>query len=137
MMTIDDTINVITDAYDYTRMRPVIIKFSAVMLSSLMLVTGLCCLSSPSSSAETADGEYGTYTEFDWNQIDTMFKAVTGRTVEEWLQDLINGGTYYQIITTPEMNLSLSVGITRNTYLEDPYVELLLNLDMHHILKLH
>ena len=118
MMTADYTINVITDAYDYFRMRPAIIKFSAVMLSSLMLMTGLCCLSSPSSSAETADGEYGTYTEFDWNQIDTMFKAVTGRTVEEWLQDLINGGTYYQIITTPEMNLSLSVGITRNTYLD-------------------
>ena len=114
----DDTINVITDAYDYTRMRPVIIKFSAVMLSTLMLMTGLCCLSSTPCSAEVANGEYGTYTEFSWSQIDTAFEALTGLTVEEWLQDLINGGTYYQIITTPDMNLDLSVGITRNTYLD-------------------
>ena len=96
-------------------MRSGIIALSVTLAIALM-ATSIAYI--PGSEGDEVRAEYGATNEFDYDKVDQMVKAVSERTIEEWVDYLSDKSDNYKFSIDPIKAISKSA-ITRETVLED------------------
>ena len=96
-------------------MRSGIIALS-VTLAIVLMATSIVYV--PGTDGEEMRTEYGATNEFNYDEIDKMVKAVSEKTIEEWVDYLSDQSTNYKFSIDPIKAIS-KTAVTRETFLED------------------
>ena len=100
-------------------MGPVAVKLSVIAITAAILLTGICCIQSSSADQEPEYGKYGATFELDYDELDSLVQYISGKSIAQWMQDLVNQMEGYTIEETPEIHFQSAFSITRDTVLRD------------------
>ena len=101
-------------------MRPIRAGASAVLLAIVLLSTSFCVFADDSDALEVHDGSYGQTVEVDSAQIEAGIVAATGKTFQQWVSELSDSMTHYDINTlSPAFMFEMSM--RRDVNVDDDY----------------
>ena len=88
----------------------------SVTLAIVLMATSIVYI--PGTDGEEMRAEYGATNEFNYDEVDKMVKAISEKTIEEWVDYLSDQSENYKFSIDPIKAIS-KTAITRETFLED------------------
>ncbi len=99
-------------------MNSVAARLSVISITLTLLIAGIAFIPSSSADTEPEYGQYGATFDLDYDRLDSMVQYVSGKTIAQWMQDLVNKMEGYNIEETPQIHFQSEFSITRDTVLD-------------------
>ena len=93
-------------------MNSVAARLSVISITLTLLIAGIAFIPSSSADSEPEYGQYGATFDLDYDRLDSIVQYVSGKTIAQWMQDLVNKMEGYNIEETPQIHFQSEFSIT-------------------------